>query len=51
MFRNAVFTLPAALALAGTVSAESYQEPESVLQGIIDKVDSKYLTQSYSRRY
>ncbi len=46
MSKNALFALPAALALAGTVSADSYQEPEDVLQGIIEKVDSNYLTQS-----
>ena len=46
MSTKALFVLAAALALAGAVSADSYQEPEDVLQGIIDKVDSNYLTQS-----
>ncbi|MGD2075419.1 MAG: sulfur oxidation c-type cytochrome SoxA [Gammaproteobacteria bacterium] len=46
MFRKTLFALPVALAFGGTVSADSYQAPEDVLQGLIDKVDSKYLTQS-----
>ncbi len=46
MSRKALFVLATVLALAGVASADSYQEPEDVLQGIIDKVDSNYLTQS-----
>lgn len=46
MSQKALFVLATALVLAGAASADSYQEPEDVLQGIIDKVDSNYLTQS-----
>ena len=46
MSSKAIFALPLVLALGGTASAESYQAPEDVLQGIIDEVDSDYLTQS-----
>jgi sulfur-oxidizing protein SoxA len=46
MSKTALFVLAAVLALAGAVSADAYQVPEDVLQGIIDKVDSNYLTQS-----
>ena len=46
MSRRAMFALPLVLALGGTAGADSYQVPEDVLQGIIDEVDSDYLTQS-----
>jgi sulfur-oxidizing protein SoxA len=46
MSRKALFALPVALALSGTVGADSYRAPEDVLQGVIDKVESSYLTQS-----
>ena len=46
MSRKAIFALPLVLALGGTASADSYQAPEDVLQGVIDKLDSDYLTQS-----
>nr|WP_232020289.1 sulfur oxidation c-type cytochrome SoxA [Sulfuriflexus mobilis] len=32
--------------MPGTLSADSYKAPEDVLKGLIEKVDSKYLTQS-----
>lgn len=35
-----------ALALPSLSGADAYQAPENVLQGIIDRTDSKYLTQS-----
>ncbi|MCA1789841.1 MAG: sulfur oxidation c-type cytochrome SoxA [Thioalkalivibrio sp.] len=44
MFRKALLALPVALALGATAHAE--KAPEEVLQGLIDSVDSKYLTQS-----
>jgi sulfur-oxidizing protein SoxA len=46
MSKNAVFALSLVLALGGTANADSYQDPEDVLLGIIEKVDSSYLTQS-----
>ncbi len=46
MFKRTLFALPLVLALGDTVGADTYQDPEEVLQGIIKKVDSKYLTQS-----
>jgi len=41
-----LFALPAAVLLGGAAGAESDQQPEDVLQELIDKVDSPYLTQS-----
>ncbi|MGF1645090.1 MAG: sulfur oxidation c-type cytochrome SoxA [Thiotrichales bacterium] len=46
MLKKAWYVLPIALALAGTVSADSSPAPEDVLEGLIKKIDSKYLTQS-----
>ncbi len=46
MSKRALFALPLVLALGGTAVADSYQDPEDVLLGIIEKVDSSYLTQS-----
>lgn len=46
MYRNVLLALPVALVLGGTASADSYQDPYAVLKGLIDEVDSKYLTQS-----
>jgi len=44
MFRKALLALPVALALGATAHAE--KAPEEVLQGLIDSIDSRYLTQS-----
>ena len=41
-----MFALPVVLAVGGMASAGSYQAPEDALQGVIEKVDSGYLTQS-----
>ena len=46
MSKKALFALSLVLVLGGTAGADSYQAPEDVLLGIIDKVDSSYLTQS-----
>lgn len=46
MCKKVVFALPLALLLGGTASADSYEDPYEVLTGLIDRVDSKYLTQS-----
>ena len=46
MSKNALIALSLALALTGIAYADSYQDPEEVLLGIIEKSDSKYLTQS-----
>ena len=46
MYRKVVLALPLALLLGGTANADSYQDPYEVLKGLIDRVDSKYLTQS-----
>lgn len=46
MSSKAWFTFPLALSLVGTAGAGSYQAPEDVLQGVIEKVESDYLTQS-----
>lgn len=46
MLRNLLYALPLSAALAGTAAADSYQDPFDVLQGLINNVDSKYLTQS-----
>ncbi len=46
MYKRVVFALPLALLLVGTASADSYEDPYEVLKGLIDEVDSKYLTQS-----
>ncbi len=44
MFKKALLALPVALALGAAAHAE--KPPEEVLQGLIDSVDSAYLTQS-----
>lgn len=44
MFRKALLALPVALAIG--VTAHANQAPEDVLQGLIDQIDSVYLTQS-----
>ncbi len=46
MNKKLLFALPVALLMGGTAGADSYQDPYEVLSGIIDEVDSKYLTQS-----
>ncbi len=46
MCSKILFALPCALLFAGMAGADSYQAPEEVLQEVIDKVDSAYLTQS-----
>ena len=46
MLRRTLFALPMALALGTTANAESDKAPEDVLNELINKVDSKYLTQS-----
>ena len=46
MLRRTLYILPMALALGTTASAESDKAPEDVLNELINKVDSRYLTQS-----
>ncbi|MGB5453502.1 MAG: sulfur oxidation c-type cytochrome SoxA [Sedimenticolaceae bacterium] len=47
MFKKVMWVLPAVLALAGTASADSYEAPEEVLNGLISKMPGDlYLTQS-----
>ena len=46
MFRRILFAIPIVLAMPATLSADSYRAPEDVLNGLIEKVDSQYLTQS-----
>ena len=46
MSRKTVLAMTAGLLVAGTAGAESYEPPAEVLQEIIEKVDSDYLTQS-----
>lgn len=46
MSSKALFALPVALSLGGTAGADSWQAPEDVLQGVIEKAQSDYLTQS-----
>ncbi len=46
MNKKLLFALPVALLMGGTAGADSYQDPYEVLSGIIEEVDSKYLTQS-----
>lgn len=46
MSKKAWLALPIALAFGGTAIADSYEDPYDVLTGLIDEVDSKYLTQS-----
>jgi len=46
MFRKTLFALPVALVLGSTATADSYQEPYDVLEELIKKIDSSYLTQS-----
>ncbi len=43
---NKFFALPLALLLGGTANAESYEDPYEVLKGLIERIDSQYLTQS-----
>ncbi len=44
MFKKALLALPVALAVGATAHAQT--PPEDVLQGLIDQIDSTYLTQS-----
>ncbi len=46
MLKRALYSLPVALALAAPGSAAADQTPVQVLEGLIKKSDSKYLTQS-----
>lgn len=46
MFKKALLALPVALAVGVSAHADSWQAPEDVLQGLIDSIDSAYLTQS-----
>ncbi len=46
MFNRTLLVLPVLLAFGATASADPSMAPEEVLQSLIDKVDSKYLTQS-----
>ena len=46
MFKRILFAIPIVLATPATLSADSYRAPEDVLNGLIEKVDSQYLTQS-----
>ncbi|MEN8107762.1 MAG: sulfur oxidation c-type cytochrome SoxA [Pseudomonadota bacterium] len=46
MSKKTSFVLSALLAFGASVSADSYQAPEDVLNGLISEVDSAYLTQS-----
>ncbi|HSO99997.1 MAG TPA: sulfur oxidation c-type cytochrome SoxA [Thioalkalivibrio sp.] len=46
MIKKALLALPVALVLGSTAYADSSKAPEEVLQGLIDSVDSMYLTQS-----
>ena len=46
MLKKTCYALPMALAIAGLAHAASSQPPEAVLQGLIDKTNSPYLTQS-----
>jgi sulfur-oxidizing protein SoxA len=46
MFKKALLALPVALAVGVSANADSWQAPEDVLQGLIDSIDSLYLTQS-----
>ncbi len=46
MSRNAWLALPFVLVFGAAVSADSYQEPYKVLKGLIDEVESDYLTAS-----
>ncbi len=46
MFRKSLFVLPMVLAFGVTATADPNMAPEEVLDGLINKVDSEYLTQS-----
>ena len=46
MSKNASIALSLTLALSAAAYADAYKDPEEVLLGIIEKSDSKYLTQS-----
>lgn len=46
MFKRTLLVLPIVLAFGVTANADPSMAPEEVLQSLIDKVDSKYLTQS-----
>ncbi|MFN2350239.1 MAG: sulfur oxidation c-type cytochrome SoxA, partial [Thioalkalivibrio sp.] len=46
MIKKALLALPVALILGSTAYADSTKAPEEVLEGLINSVDSMYLTQS-----
>ncbi len=46
MLKKILLTVSVALTMGGTVSAENYRLPEEVLDELIQKIDSNYLTQS-----
>jgi sulfur-oxidizing protein SoxA len=46
MFRHTLLAIPVAVLAAAPVGADSYEAPEDVLNGLIESVDSNYLTQS-----
>jgi len=46
MFNRTLLVLPVVLAFGSTAMADPSMAPEEVLQSLIEKVDSKYLTQS-----
>jgi len=46
MIKKALLALPVALILGSTAYADSSKAPEEVLEGLINSVDSMYLTQS-----
>ncbi|MDZ7751619.1 MAG: sulfur oxidation c-type cytochrome SoxA [Gammaproteobacteria bacterium] len=46
MSRNTLIALPLALAFVASASADSYPPPEEILQELIDKTGSAYLSQS-----
>lgn len=46
MLNKTLLILPIALAMGSAVSADNYRLPEEVLEELIGKVDSNYLTQS-----
>ena len=46
MFRTTLYALSLSLAVAGAVHAGSGLAPEEVLRGLINRIDSSYLTQS-----
>jgi len=46
MFKKALLALPVALAVGASANADTWEAPEDVLQGLIDQIESMYLTQS-----